>query len=497
MHTFHTLTRIAVVLCFALGLPVKTWQTWMPGSDRGDQARLISKVEGMAQIESGIQITTDEVKVDFPWSLIFRLSAESSREITTVKLIFGTNAKTCSSASVRKSIDFESGKNISAEWKWEFKRSGALPPGSQVWWQWEIGDESGNQLLTEVQTAVIQDQRHEWQSLSKDGLTVQWYDGPLSFGTQLLRITQRGLESLEHSTGTGPSGEVWVTVYPTFEELREALLFSNVWTGGVAMPEYNAMILGVPDQDLEWAALILPHELAHLIVKSATFNCKGNDFPVWLNEGIAEYTDGPYSDSDQEKVIAALEAGQLPSLISLEDGFPGQPEKAARAYVQSEMTVSYLVEEFGFEQMRELLVAYQAGQTIDKALEEVYGFNTYGLDTAWRASLGFGPPPGPTPTAPSNIFQQTPTKVPTLALRTSLVQPSPTLPPTPTAMDTPLPPTQTPSPTPTGLPPTAAASPAEGARSGLQAPALIGGGLVILLALGVLVYSNRSKQPHR
>ena len=71
----------------------------------------------------------------------------------------------------------------------------------------------------------------------------------------------------------------------------------------------------------------------------------------------------------------------------------------------------------------------QAGDRIDPALEQVYSFDTGGLDALWRASLGFFT----TESGPENeLVASTPTQVPTLAPLNPLFQATATSPPTST-----------------------------------------------------------------
>ncbi len=126
-------------------------------------------------------------------------------------------------------------------------------------------------------------------------------------------------------------------------------------------------------------------------------------------------------------------------------------------YAQSGEVVRYLATQYGPDKISALLAAIQSGETIDKALNKVYTFDTEALDALWRASMGYGPAPTiqsftPTPTA---VF----TAVPTLALYTSAFGKS-------AATDTSTPaqaaqaePSETPSPSSTPVPASATAAP--------------------------------------
>ena len=90
--------------------------------------------------------------------------------------------------------------------------------------------------------------------------------------------------------------------------------------------------------------------------------------------------------------------------------FSELPDKAFLSYSQSFSIVKFLIETYGQDKMTDLLVALQNGLTPDDALLQTYGFDTNGLEDAWRAAVGAQPrvvSAGPT-------VQPTPTWVPTI-----------------------------------------------------------------------------------
>ena len=50
--------------------------------------------------------------------------------------------------------------------------------------------------------------------------------------------------------------------------------------------------------------------------------------------------------------------------------------------------VRYLRLSFGWDRMRQLLAVFKEGSTSDDALEQVYGFDSDGLDERWREYVG-------------------------------------------------------------------------------------------------------------
>lgn len=382
---------------------------------------LSALVEHSARAQGGVVITENQAQLDFPRKLTFRLRATSEAEITRVYLLRTTSARTCSGGAARQEVkDFTPGKTVQAEWTWDFFDSGGLPPGAQVTWEWELRTASGETLRSEQQSLTLEDSRFTWKKLTRKNVTLAWAEGSQAFGDQLLRIAEGSLERIASQVGIQYTDPIRITVFPTFDDLRNALLFEPEWIGGRAYIEYSIIVSAIAPGELSWAQDVLPHELSHLVTGQVTFNCLGAYMSVWLNEGLAQLAERDLPSSVQERILADLKAGRLPSLKSLARGFPDSTEKSSQAYDFSYVVVDYLVKTYDTEKMKAVLEAIQAGKLTDQALLQVYGLDTEGIDQAWRAANGVGTPPKPaTPGAASPTPQRT--AIPTLALWTSVI----------------------------------------------------------------------------
>ncbi len=364
--------------------------------------------------QEGIQIKDNTVVFDFPKTVEFQFTAESQAEIETAVLKYGTNARSCQSGGSRQPVQIDAAKEVEAEWEWELQRSGSLPPGTFIWWQWEITDVDGNKHLTDRLEAEYIDDRHQWRTLSQDGVTVHWFSGNQRFGEFTLSNTLETIQRLSEKMGSPAPEKIDLWVYPTSADLRGALAITSEWAGAVAFPDYATMVISLEPGQNVWAEEVIAHELTHLVVGLTTFNCRGGYLPTWLSEGLAVFGE-PEPDVDSiEDVKAALEEGRLPTLRSLADGFSAYGGGARQAYAQSGEVVRYLIEEYGTEYMGDLMVTVAEGMTIDRALEQVYGFDTDELDARWRQSQGF--PATPTRQVDAEMANATPTLIPTIAL---------------------------------------------------------------------------------
>lgn len=392
--------------------------------------------------QEDVLIISNRADLLFPYFISFRLTAAApgDTKITSVNLRYGTNGRNCQNNGAIHSFDTEPRKQVFLTWDWSLASTGVLPPDTEFWWEWEIIDDAGHHLITERQTDTIVDSRYNFETISRDGVTLRWTEGGADFGRQMHNLAVVSLGYLSESLGVPVTEEIFVTVYPDAAAVRAAIINVPEWTGGVAFPRFNSTVVGIADSDYEWASDVIPHELTHLVIGMLVFNCRGINLPVWLSEGLAVYGEGPVEEADVTGLYRSLENGTVPSLRSLADGFSTFGNRASLAYSQSGEIVHFLVNTYGSEQLLQLLTIMQGGLTIDVALLQVYGFDTDGLDSAWRVAHNASPLPTRV------IVQQSATTVPTLAPFTvglpATATPTATSTPTVTA-------TSRPSPTPT------------------------------------------------
>jgi len=355
-------------------------------------------------------VTGNEIRLNFPDSATLGATIIGDTEITSVVLEYGNEQQTCGEVIAKAFPPFTPGKTVDAEWTWEMRQSGSLPPGAQLWWRWRITDANGEETLTETKTATWLDDTHDWRSMSNgDYLRLHWYEGDQTFAIDLAKAAYNGLQFNEDNAGLQADAPIDIYIYASTEDLQEAILYEPAWTGGQAFPDQNIVILGISPTDLEWGRDTIVHELTHVLVGHLTFSCLG-DVPTWLNEGLAVYSEGELDRGSQRQLDEAVRQDTLFPIRSLSSGFSEVPDKAYLSYNESYSVTKFLIETYGQDKMTSLLVALRDGMTIDEALQQTYGFNVEGLEDAWRGAIGAQPRTvGAQPTA-----QPTPTFVPTI-----------------------------------------------------------------------------------
>lgn len=354
-------------------------------------------------------VTGDQPILDFPNTVTFRAQIAANANITAVVIEYGTEELTCGEVIAKAFPQFTPGTTVDAEWTWDMRQSGSLPPGATIWWRWRYTDETGTETVTEKKTVTWLDDTHPWQTITATNVNLHWYSGNQAFAQDLLNTAVAGLEFNRTQSGLIAESPMDLYIYADTGDLRDAVLFEPSWTGGQAFPEHDIVIIGISQDDLEWGRDAVVHEITHVLVGHLTFSCL-SDVPTWLNEGLAVYSEGGLDSGSQEQLDDAIRNDTLLTVRSLSAGFSEVPDKAYLSYSQSYSIVKYLIETHGQAKMNTLLTALRDGATVDEALTQTYGFNIEGLEAAWREAIGAQPQA----VSAQPTTQPTPTYIPTI-----------------------------------------------------------------------------------
>ncbi len=165
-----------------------------------------------------------------------------------------------------------------------------------------------------------------------------------------------------------PQHTVVVILYPPeeFKKIRDA----PTWVAGI----YDGKIRIPYPEDLTMSEVekIIRHEYTHVIIHDIS---KGKCVN-WLNEGLArtmEYT-GNNEGPNYKRLIQAFKKGQIIDLDALSKNFiyTEDPQKAALAYQQSTSLVAYIIDQYGFYKVHNMINHYAKGKTTDKILSEEF-----------------------------------------------------------------------------------------------------------------------------
>lgn len=328
----------------------------------------------------------DKAEIDFPQTVTFSVNIQSQVDIKSIVLEYGSDQLTCGTVIAKAFPDFTPGKSANVTWAWDMRQSGSIPPGTGLWWQWVVTDTSGNQTTSPRQTIIWLDSIHPWQTIEGGKINLHWYQGDQAFGKTLHTAAVDALKRLDSEVGAQVEQPVDIYIYGKTEDMRDAVLYEPGWTGGQAFPPYNVVIIGIDQQMLEWGKLTEAHELTHVVTGHMTFNCLWG-MPTWLNEGLSMYSEGKLDAASQSHFEDAVRDDTLMSLRSLSGGFSEKSDKADLSYSESFSVVTFVLETYGRNKMTALLKSLRDGNTVDEAMQAIYGFDTDGLEDAWRKGI--------------------------------------------------------------------------------------------------------------
>jgi len=335
------------------------------------------------QASDGPIILGKSVEAEFPLKLNFSLSAESDANIADVRLHYTVDRASFAQVISEVYIEFVPATTVEAEWAWDMRKTGGLPPGSIVEYWWTVEDVGGNRVETKPARVQFNDTRHLWNNLTEGEVTLYWYEGNQPFADEIMTTAQQVLARLAEDTGAELKKPVEIYIYASTQDLLGAMIFPQEWTGGVAFTRHGAVAIGIPPDNLDWGRRALAHELTHLVIHQMTFN-PYNDLPTWLDEGLAMYGEGTPEPVYAAVLAQAIAEDSLISVRSLSSPFSAHAEEAVLGYIQSYSLVEFLISNYGQSQMLELLNAFGEGSSYDGAVNRVYGFDMDGLDSLWR-----------------------------------------------------------------------------------------------------------------
>ncbi len=210
-------------------------------------------------------------------------------------------------------------------------------------------------------------------TLSTPRFDIQAHDHNLA--RQVEGYLQSSYRQISAFLGDSLTALVTVYVVDSEEEFRPMLGggFPD-WGIGCAIPQRNVIVLKSPLHFSYSRPLseLVAHELAHIFLGNLA---KGAALPRWLDEGFAMHQSREWRFGQDKAVAWAALTGSLLRLSEIESVNAFRQKKAQLAYTESFLAVSYLVDEYGEDVIKEL-VEHLANQTnIDLAFLKTVGFN--------------------------------------------------------------------------------------------------------------------------
>ena len=156
-------------------------------------------------------------------------------------------------------------------------------------------------------------------------------------------------------------------------------------------PHRSRITLPMPEGDAELDPMIV-HELTHLLVSEIILPGRGGDggVPRWVQEGIAGYMVGIWSDDDERLVRELVASGNVPalSLLTGNGGFANARLNDAVGHA----AFDYIESRWGATSIRRFLNTLIVPR-VDKTYDSVFDLTPAEFDAAFRQYMErrFGP----------------------------------------------------------------------------------------------------------
>lgn len=251
-----------------------------------------------------------------------------------------------------------------------------------------VGAEDGSIFESEGRSFIYEDNRFEWQQISEQGLTINWYAGDQQFGEAILGAARKAVDSVQRVIPLARPETLDFYIYADQEALLETMLSAGYsWIAGYSDINQERILLTIsanPDESLEIERQV-PHEMAHIMLHRALGARAYEELPRWLDEGIASNAE-LFSDPLAPQLLElAYAEGSLPSMFSLCDSFPQDSQAARLAYAAAGSFVAYLRNEYHAQGMGAIVDAYTHNDDCMFALADLLGKNLLQLELDWQA----------------------------------------------------------------------------------------------------------------
>jgi hypothetical protein len=342
---------------------------------------LISPIS--AEATGQIVVSDSSAQIDFPLKLSMSSKITSTLPITDVRIRYKIEEMSFARVFTEASVPISESTKINANWSLDMRKIGGLPPGSNLAYWWLVKDSHENNVETSPISFQITDSRYSWNNLVQDKISLFWYSGDKNFANALMKTAQDSLTKLEQNTGVIPEKIINIYIYANNQDLLGSMIHPQEWTGGVAFTPYNIITIGISPIQLNWGKSAMTHELTHIVINQVVYN-PYNNIPIWLNEGLAMYSEGPLDSQYSDPLEYAITENSLLSIRSICSPFSAYTDKSLLSYAESFSVVEYLISTYGSTKLSELLKTYKQGNTFDGAFLEVYGFDIDELNDLWK-----------------------------------------------------------------------------------------------------------------
>jgi len=224
----------------------------------------------------------------------------------------------------------------------------------------------------------------DWRVTRTDHFIIYYASGSDAVAAKTRISAEKWYSDLSGKLGFSPGGVTPVYLYPDRVSFAQA---AGVKPADTVVGLAQARLIRV-DASGVFADVesVLAHEMAHVFIARRLYG-NTTHLPLWVNEGLAQYLSGEWSEADQELLVEAVSDGAILPLSSITMSFPTDKRGRGIAYAESYSIVQYIADKYTPQSLRDLLTETKQGRRFEVACLYSLGTKPDALETEWRDFL--------------------------------------------------------------------------------------------------------------
>lgn len=226
---------------------------------------------------------------------------------------------------------------------------------------------------------TLQESLAKFRTLERDGFVLRMAANEAAiYGEEVLRLLTRAKSVLCEKYDFEITEPVVVEIFPQQKDFAIRTFGMPGGAGFLGVCFGNVITANSPASQTEnpsnWRA-VLWHEFCHVVTLQKT----NNKMPRWLSEGISVYEELQENETWGQRMTPRYRefilGDELTPVSRLSGAFlePPSPLHLQFAYFEAAMVVEYLIEKYGLEVLKRILVDLGVGMPINESLQRYVG----------------------------------------------------------------------------------------------------------------------------
>jgi len=233
----------------------------------------------------------------------------------------------------------------------------------------------------------------DWFSIKTRHFIIQYKEKDSYFAHELKNLAEKYFDNVTNHIGLYPSKNITIYIAASkgaFLKLQPSPSKIGDQAVGLAYPNLNRILLlsprAISSGHIQLEKIFI-HELTHIVLGTTYQNKSPVHIPKWFNEGLSMYEAKQWNWQYRMLMTRICLKGDIIPFRELEHSFPVDSIHINIAYAQSFSLISFILNKYGQDSLRDITRALIHGDKIDKALNKVINLDLYNLENVWKKHL--------------------------------------------------------------------------------------------------------------